>query len=329
MRLQFLPILLVGVFMVSCTMLAGQVKLIQVDPNQIASGVKEVHGSDIALYDPSVPSQHKLIFMIEGTGASAMSMHADDRIFATKGFHVISVDYENNVISTVCEHSKDSACSYDFRKEIITGEPLSNLTNVDSANSLLNRFNTFLQYLVKNDLQGGWEKFLEGNKPRWENIIVAGHSQGSGHAAMLGKMFKVNRVLIFSGPQDYLVDMGIPSPWLSEKSATPEDRYYAFLSLRDPFNIKYQIADCDKLMGLNHSDTLMVSPNVPIKGHFHILVNDISDKAADLPIKYQRLLARYHLQPKMLPHLSTLFPEYQNVWAYMLGVKYKVNEKVN
>lgn len=318
-------ILSLSLFILINLSLTAQVKVISVAPDKIDTAIQQVHGPNIALYDPSVPSQHKLIFMIEGTGASAMSMRIDDRIFASMGFHVISVDYENNVISTVCEHSKDSACSYDFRREIITGEPLSNLTSVDSANSLLNRFNTFLQYLVKNNPQGGWEKFLIGNKSRWENIIVAGHSQGSGHAAMLGKMFKVNRVLLFSGPQDYLVDLGIPSPWLSEKSATPEDRYYAFLSLRDPFNVKYQIADCDKLMGLTHTDTLMVSPRVPIKGNSHILVNDISNQAADLPVRYQRLLTRYHLPAKMLPHLSTLFPEYRNVWAYMLGIKYKTD----
>lgn len=329
MKFHLFLVAFASLLIASCSTSVSQVKLIQVNPHLVASDIQQVHGPNIALYDSSVPSQHKLIFMIEGTGASAMSMHVNDRVFAAMGFHVISVDYENNIISTVCEHSKDSACSYDFRKEIITGEPLSNLTNVDSANSLLNRFSTFLQYLVKNDPRGGWEKFLEGNIPRWEDIIVAGHSQGSGHAALLGKMFKVNRVLIFSGPQDYLVDLGMPSPWLSEKGATPEDRYYAFLSLRDPFNIKYQIADCDQLMGYIHADTLMVSPDIPIKGHFHILVNDISNQAADLPVKYQRLLTRYHLSSKMLPHLSTLFPEYRNVWAYMLGIKYKINEKVN
>jgi predicted esterase len=37
----------------------------------------------------------------------------------------------------------------------------------------------------------------------WSNIIVGGHSQGAGHAAYLAKFNSVNRVLLFSGPNDY------------------------------------------------------------------------------------------------------------------------------
>ncbi len=276
----------------------AQFKVIVAHPNEIAPRVQEVHGPDIALYSPVARSHHKLVLMIEGTGASAESMRAIDSLFATMGYHVISIDYKNNVISTVCEHSQDSACSYDFRKEIITGAPVSDKTEVDSANSLLNRFRTFLQFLVVKDPDGGWAHYMKKGKPKWERIIVAGHSQGSGHAAMLGKMFRVNRVLIFSGPQDYLVDMNRPSPWLSDKSATPEKRYYAFLNLKDPFNVKYQIANCKKLMAQIHPDTLMVHPGNPIRGDHHILVNNIHTKD---------------------PHGSTLFPEFKKVWAYMLG----------
>lgn len=286
----------------------AQIHILSAHPDKIATGVQEVHGPDIALYDPSVHSHRKLILMIEGTGASAMDYYIPDSIFANMGFHVISVDYKNNVISTVCEHSKDSACSYNFRREIITGEPLSNKTEVDSVNSLLNRLQTFLQYLVTMDPKGNWNEFIRGDKIRWDHIIVAGHSQGSGHAAMLGKMFKVDRVLIFSGPQDYLVDLGEPSPWLSMKSATPEDRYYAFLNLKDPFNVKFQIADCKKLMAGIHPDTLMVSPGIPINGDHHILINDIRTKR---------------------PHISTMFPRFRNVWAYMLGIKLKADDKIN
>jgi pimeloyl-ACP methyl ester carboxylesterase len=302
MKIKSYFILLTCLFTLISTRVVAQVQVLSVHPDKIDSAIQEIHGPNIALYDTSVQSRHKLILMIQGTGGSAAGMRSIDSVFATMGFHVVSIDYKDNVISTVCAHSKDSGCSYRFRREIITGEPLSNKTDVDSVNSILSRFKTFLQYLAKNDTKGGWNKYTKNGKPRWDHIIVAGHSQGSGHAAMLGKMFKVNRVLIFSGPQDYLVDLDMPSPWLSKKSATPENRYFAFLNLNDPFHVKYQIANCKKLMRHIHPDTLMVSPGNPIQGDHHILVNNINTNN---------------------PHGSTLFTEFKNVWAYMLGIVYK------
>lgn len=292
-------ILLLGLFILICTGLTAQVKTLSVHPNKSDPAIQEVHSPHIALYDTTVPSRHQLILMIQGTGGSATGMHEIDSVFATMGFHVISIDYKNNVISTICAHSRDSACSYNFRREIITGKPLSDKTEVNKVNSILNRFETFLQYLVQNDPEGGWNTYIKDGKPQWDQIIVAGHSQGSGHAAMLGKMFKVSRVLIFSGPQDYLEDLHIPSPWLSAKSATPENRYFAFLNLKDPFHVNFQIENCKKLMQHIHPDTIMVHPGVPVQGDHHILVNNIPTKD---------------------PHGSTLFPVFKNVWAYMLGV---------
>lgn len=288
--------------------LNAQVHIMTAHPGEIMHQMKEVHGPHVALYNPTLHSRHKLIFMIQGTGGSATGMRSIDSIFAMMGYHVVSIDYKNNVISTICLHSKDSMCADYFRRENITGKSLSAEIDVDSVNSILNRFTTFLLYLDKTDSKGGWNRFIKRGKPQWKNIIVAGHSQGAGHAAYLGKLFKVNRVLIFSGPQDYLEDLKMPAPWLSMKSATPIKRYFAFLNLKDPFHIKYQIANCEKIMNHTYPDTLMIYPGIPIKSHHHILVNNI---------------------PTNAPHSSTLFPEFKNVWAYMLGIKFNTNEKTN
>ena len=142
--------------------------------------------------------------MIVGTGAHATDSRAMDSVFASWGYHVISLDYENNVITTVCSPSEDSTCFDRYRKEIITGAAVSEKVQVDSTNSLLNRFNYLLRYLVRKDAAGKWNEFFANGKPVWNKIITAGHSQGAGHAAYLGKMFQLDRVLMFSGPQDYL-----------------------------------------------------------------------------------------------------------------------------
>ena len=275
----------------------AQVKIFRVNPRTTNSSIERVHSAHIVAYDNQIPSKQRLILMIVGTGGHASYSRDMDSVFATMGYHVISLDYENNVITTVCSRSEDSTCFDNFRKEIITGDPVSDKVEVDTTNSLLNRFNYLLRYLVSHDPEGKWNEFYVEGQPVWNKIISAGHSQGAGHAAYLGKMFRLSRVLMFSGPQDYLDDLHKPGAWQSEKSATPPSRFFAFLHLKDPFNVNHQIADDMKLMNLSRVDTIMVQPGVPVQGHAHILVNDI---------------------PTNNPHGSTISLQFVNVWKYML-----------
>ncbi len=276
----------------------AQVKILQVEPALTDPAIESVHGPHIALYDPNVPSRHLLYLFITGTGGSAVGSTRMDSIFATWGYNAISVDYEDNVIAVASAHSLDSTSFGRYRDAIVTGAPVSDLIKVDTANSILNRFQKLLVYLAKHDPEGNWGEFLKDGQPVWSKVIVGGHSQGAGHAPYIAKLFDVNRVLIFSGPQDFMDDLGRPAPWQRMKSATPASRYFAFLAMNDPFNVKHQIANCMALMRLAKPDTMMIQPGVPVHGHSHILINDI---------------------PTKWPHASTLFPEFENVWAYMLS----------
>ena len=268
-----------------------------VEPSATNPSIELVHSAHIIAYDNNIPSKHRLILMIVGTGGHASGSRAMDSVFATMGYHVISLDYENNVITTVCSHSEDSSCFDRYRQEIITGDPVSDKVEVDKNNSLLNRFDYLLRYLIKHDPGGKWNEFYAAGQPLWNKIISAGHSQGAGHAGYLGKMFPLSRVLMFSGPQDYLDDLHKPGAWQSNKSATPPSRFFAFLHLKDPFNVHHQVADDMKLMNLSRIDTVMVQPGIPVQGHAHILVNDIATNN---------------------PHGSTVSLQFINVWKYML-----------
>lgn len=280
---------------ISC--LQAQLTIFTVNPPATNSAIQRVHSEHVIAYDNTIPSRHRLILMIVGTGGFASGSRAMDSIFATMGYHVISLDYENNIITTVCSNSTDSSCFDRYRQEIITGENVSEKVQVDKTNSLLNRFDYLLRYLIKSDPGGNWKEFYSDGQPVWNKIITAGHSQGAGHAAYLGKMFRLSGVLMFSGPQDYLDFLHKPGAWQSKKSATPPSRFFAFLHLKDPFDVQHQIADDMELMNLSNIDTLMVQPGVPVFGNAQILVNDI---------------------PTNNPHGSTVSLQFQNVWKYML-----------
>ena len=63
--------------------------------------------------------------------------------------------------------------------------------------------------------------------PDWHRIAVAGHSQGGGMAALLAKRVPVDRVVLLSGPPDFVLPSRQPAPWLATPAVTPIDRWYA------------------------------------------------------------------------------------------------------
>lgn len=275
----------------------GPKRVIIIDPAQTGAGIDKVHSGHMALYYPKIKNEHKLFLMIVGTTGAATDMIAIDSTVAGMGYHTLAIDYRNNVITTVCNNSPDSACFDKFRQEIMFGTPVSDSVNVDSANSIINRVEKALQYLVKNDPGGEWTDYIAGNNIKWANIIVGGHSQGAGHAAFIGKRFNVSRVLIFSGPQDYRVAFNSPANWLGVKGLTNVKKYYAFLHSKDQYNVTRQLANCARVMNLPRPDYEQVEPGVALRTTRHILVNSIEAGNA---------------------HMSTLLPQFKNVWEYML-----------
>jgi pimeloyl-ACP methyl ester carboxylesterase len=132
----------------------------------------------------------------------------------------------------------------------------------------------------------------------WSRIAVAGHSQGAGHAAYIAKKYEVDRVLMFSGPQDYFDDLAQPAAWEKQPGATAPSRFFAFLNLHDPYKEEHQAASCAVLMDLAKPETLTLQPGDQVKGQYRILVNTEEKN----------------------PHGTTILPEFEDVWKYMANV---------
>lgn len=277
---------------------ASQVQIISIHPAETDAQIKSIHGDHIAVIDTAVKPLHKLLLMIVGTGTAADHNIPFFNFAAAMGYHVVSLDYKNAVITTVCSNSDDSACFNNFRQEIIFGEPVSPLVEVDSANSIYHRFYTLLIYLSKKYPQQGWQQYITGNVIQWQKIIVAGHSQGAGHAAYLAKKFPVNRALIFAGPQDFLVHFNAPAGWQFQKGVTSPSKYFAFLHVKDPYDFNKQKADFLALLQGNKADTFLVQPGAAVIKGKHILVANIETTN---------------------PHESMMQPAFEKAWAYLLS----------
>lgn len=276
---------------------SAQTDSILVDPAATGPHITPVWGNHTAYINSTVKPVNKLLVMIVGTGTAANHNIPFFDFAAGLGYHVISIDYKNTVITTACSNSEDSTCFDKFRQEIVFGEPVSPLVDVDSANSIYNRLYALLRYLSKKYPKQGWQQYLQDKGVSWTKITVAGHSQGAGHAAYLGKKFPVNRVLILAGPQDYLVKFSAPAGWLWTKGVTDPSKYFAFLHVKDPYDFNKQKADCLAVMPAG-TDTTLVQPNSPVVKKAHILVANVESSN---------------------PHEAMMQPGFAKAWAYLLS----------
>jgi hypothetical protein len=153
---------------------------------------------------------------------------------ASMGFDVISLSYPNGVATASLGVSSDSLIFDHYRQELCFGTPLSNVVSVDSLNSISTRAVKLIQFLKATYPNQNWDQYLNTfNSLSWDRIVVAGHSQGSGHACYLAKKKLMERVLMFSGPNDYSSNFTTPANWLKQSGVTPITRHLALLHMQD------------------------------------------------------------------------------------------------
>jgi len=209
---------------------------LEVSPGQTGGNIAMITSPHVAYWNPLF-SNGKLLITIGGTESRSTDFADFSEVAVKMGYAVVGVDYPNSVITTTCRDSQHISCFDDFREEICEGEPVSELVRVDQENSIQRRIQSLLKFLASRDLR--WRQFLGGDEVIWSKVVLAGHSQGSGHAAYLGKELSVHRVIMIAGPQDHFTDR--PAPWLKKEGATPADRYFALLHKDDFFDSQIQL----------------------------------------------------------------------------------------
>lgn len=136
-----------------------------------------------------------------------------------EGYAILGVSYTNVAsLGSLCQ--RDDTCYFPTRKAIITGtsDPGSALTVPKDA-TYIDRATRALQYLAVGDPSGNWGTFLDASGDlAWSKIVAAGHSQGGGHAAALGKLFPVQRVIQLSSTCD--TDGTNAATWLNGSDGT-------------------------------------------------------------------------------------------------------------
>lgn len=220
----------------------SQTQTIYVTPAQTDARYSGTEGSHYIVRNTAAQSNTLVLFM-GGSSANAVSYATFCKYAASIGFDVISLSYPNDVATPSLTASFDSLIFNKYHQELCFGTPVSADVSVDSLNSIYTRTVKLLQYLSSTYPAQHWEQYLATpTTPDWRKIIVAGHSQGAGHACYLAKVFPVQRVAMFSGPNDFSTAYNKSANWIRQVGITPAEKHFALLHLRDeivPFNRQF------------------------------------------------------------------------------------------
>lgn len=267
-----------------------------------------------AFVDTRTSLRGKLFVFLGGTSSLPQNYSLISKAAISLGYHVINLNYLNIVTEQGCKEIADPACFSNYHEEVIFGGMQSDLVEVSVANSITNRILRLLQYLHKLNPNSGWGQFYEGSELMYSKLVLAGHSQGGGHAAYLAQKYSVDRVVLFSSPNDFSdVDVKVAS-WCSDEFATTLDRFYGLTHKRDDtLNISKQYAIWKDMGMLEAADTS--SADSSNYSSFNALVTNFEpdSDATRLPL-YHNLTAQDYALP-----LGDDRKHLKQVWLYLLG----------
>ncbi len=195
----------------------------------------------------SVPSKNQLFFFLPGTTAVAFNYLEINNTAADLGFHSINITYPNDqAVNSLCNLNGNTNlnCFSDIRLETIDGTNRTNLVNINRANSIENRIIKLLIHLRTQFPNENWGQFLiDDNNINWSKIVISGHSQGGGHAGIIGRYHSVVRVIMFAS-MDFNGPSNSVANWIAQPNSTPNasapDKFWAFSHQQDDM-VNFQI----------------------------------------------------------------------------------------
>lgn len=186
-----------------------------------------------------IARKNQLFVFLPGTGGIPLNTQEINNTAADLGFHAVNLTYPNDeAVGDLCGGlNTDLDCYGKVRLEIKDGTDRTNLVNVNRANSIENRLIKLLIYLRTQAPNDNWGQFLiNDTNLDWSKIVVSGHSQGGGHAGIIGRFHPVARVVMFAA-MDFNARTNSPANWIGVPSSTPNastpDKFWGFAHTRD------------------------------------------------------------------------------------------------
>lgn len=287
-------------------------RCIEIAPEQTDAAIAQWREPHLVAYDPQAATRNQLFLFLCGSYGIPARQQLITTLAARLGYHAINLSYPNSwTVGGLCRDSHDPDCHGKVRLDVLDGGERSGLVQIKAAESLEHRLGSLLAYLVTQAPDQSWEQFLDDSGGiDWSKLVVAGHSQGGGQAAIIGKQHRVARVIMLAAPVDHLRTLEHHAAWLSAPGATPATCYFGFVHGEDQgFE---HIQRSWELLGLDARPAVTVDQSGPPYGGAQRLITEFGQVRRD---KYHGCVVADRITPMQLDGT----PVFEPVWRYLLG----------
>ena len=290
---------------------SGQLVIKKVKPSDTDPLITTFNTDSNYVYlNASVIAKNILVIHLPGSYGEPKRSTLFGSLAADLGFHSIGLMYPNvPTVASFCTSSSDAYCYENVRREIIEGVDYSSSISIGANECILNRVKKLLKYLNTNFPTENWGQYLDFNNDIiYSKVIFSGHSQGGGHAALIGKYHPIRRAVCFSSPKDWSNYFNSPPLWLSSSGwLTSPSNIYCFNHTLDEHTRQLEIWDG---LGIDNFGTPI---NVDINSSPY-------SSTKQLTTSYSVPLGDEHastIQDNKTPKVSGI-PVFIPVWTYML-----------
>jgi hypothetical protein len=227
------------------------------------SEASESLGLQLAQLDTRVTPLGKLVVYLHGAGSEAPARCGATEhglMLARLGFHVFQPCYNS--------YYGVGNCGQDIggcRLEAIEGVDHHAFVAIAPPDAIERRIVKALVHLQALAPEGDWQFFVDGDAPRWSQIIISGISHGASSAGVIGIHRGVDRVVMLSGP----LDTG--QAWLESTKVTPRDRFWAFSHTADGQHSGH--LEAFEALGLPGVPTLVDDADAPYGGSHRLITS--------------------------------------------------------
>jgi len=215
-------------------------------PSQTDPNITQFNNYHYIYLNTNVLARPQLFVFLPGTGGVPSGYQDVLKTAANLGFPAIGLMYDDaETMNSLCSHSTNANAYQEARLAVINGGTNSfndggtmTSISVSTANSITNRLVKLLLFLAASNPSPNWTQYLSASAGlNWPQIIIAGHSQGAGHAGLIGKTQPVARSLMFADTDWWTPNgqlPGQPAIWITSPGVTAPEYFFGFVHINDP-----------------------------------------------------------------------------------------------